>query len=345
MKKNTYPTVSILIPTLNSSRTLKLCLDSIAIQNYPSELIEIIFADGGSIDTTLGIIEDFKTKNTDINVKVIENRFKTGEAGKAAALKEAYNEIIAFIDSDNVLDGEEWLQRMVEPFQDAEIIASEPIRYTYRKEDGYITRYCAIMGMNDPLCYFLGNYDRECALSGRWTEMPHEILENNSRYLKLKLYPEKMPTIGANGFLIRKSELDLLNIGDYLIDVDIPAEILAKNPGKSISKVQIGIIHIFAGNMKNFFMKQKRRISDYAHLTKSSMRSYNWDKIRLKGFLFFCFCCIAIIPLLVQAIKGYIKKKDFSWIMHPVFCIVTFYIYAYGTLVGYSVIDRSNWRL
>ncbi len=33
---------------------------------------------------------------------------------------------------------------MVESFQDTEIIASEPIEYTFRKEDGYITRYGAL---------------------------------------------------------------------------------------------------------------------------------------------------------------------------------------------------------
>ncbi|MBU3967242.1 MAG: hypothetical protein KKG76_07720 [Euryarchaeota archaeon] len=61
---------------------------------------------------------------------------------------------------------------MTEPFQDREIAGNEPLYYTYRKEDGYITRYCAMLGMNDLLCLFLGNYDRMCMVTGKWTEMP-----------------------------------------------------------------------------------------------------------------------------------------------------------------------------
>lgn len=63
---------------------------------------------------------------------------------------------------------------MVEPFEDPEITGFEPLYYTYRKEDGFITRYCALLGMNDPLCLFLGNYDRYSALTGKRTEMPHK---------------------------------------------------------------------------------------------------------------------------------------------------------------------------
>lgn len=68
---------------------------------------------------------------------MVPNPLKTGEAGKAAGLKHAKNDIIAFIDSDNILPDKDWLKRMVEPFDDPEIIASEPIEYTYRASDGY----------------------------------------------------------------------------------------------------------------------------------------------------------------------------------------------------------------
>ncbi|MDO8727301.1 MAG: hypothetical protein Q7J35_14620 [Candidatus Methanoperedens sp.] len=40
---------------------------------------------------------------------------------------------------------------MTEPFQDREIAGVEPLLYNYRGEDGYSTRYCAMLGMNDPL--------------------------------------------------------------------------------------------------------------------------------------------------------------------------------------------------
>ncbi len=343
---DTYFTVSVIIPTLNSAKTLSLCLDSIAFQDYPKENLEVIFADGGSQDATLKVIDEFKNRNIGIKVKVIENKLRTGESGKAVALKASSCEIIAFIDSDNILDGKDWLKTMVKPFADKEIIAAEPISYTYRKTDGYITRYCSLMGMNDPLCYFLGNYDRECILSGRWTEMPYELLEEKSTYSKLKLAPEKMPTIGANGFLIRRNELEKLGIGDYLFDIDVLSQSLASDSTKSIAKVKLGIVHIFSGTLKGFYLKQIRRISDFKYFNANGLRRYEWGKVNRPGLVYFCLSCLFILPLFWQALMGYARRNDLVWFLHPVFCWITFFVYAAGVMFGQNaVLRRDKWQL
>ena len=54
-----FPSISIIIPTLNSARTLPKCLQSIVMQVYPRDNIEIIIADGGFTDQTLDIISEF----------------------------------------------------------------------------------------------------------------------------------------------------------------------------------------------------------------------------------------------------------------------------------------------
>ena len=156
--------ISIVIPTYNSARTLPACLESIREQDYPGDMLEIIIADAGSSDSTVEIARQF----TD---KIYPNPLKTGEAGKAVGVRHATGEIIALIDSDNILPERDWLKRMAAPFADPEIAGTEPLYYTYRKEDGIITRYCALMGMNDPLCLFMGNYDRMNLITGRWTEI------------------------------------------------------------------------------------------------------------------------------------------------------------------------------
>ena len=81
--------ISIITPTYNSAKTLISCLDSIKYQDYKGD-IEIIIADGGSTDSTLEIAQ----KYTD---KIYPNPLKTGEAGKAAGVKQAKNEIIALM--------------------------------------------------------------------------------------------------------------------------------------------------------------------------------------------------------------------------------------------------------
>ncbi len=65
MNKTTWPSVSVAIATRNSQRTLAQCLESVRLQDYPSR-IEIVLADGGSIDKTLEIAKKFHAKVIDV---------------------------------------------------------------------------------------------------------------------------------------------------------------------------------------------------------------------------------------------------------------------------------------
>src|SRR3989338_7501530 len=234
------PSVSVITPTLNSAATLRDCLESIALQDYPREKLEVIIADGGSGDATAEIAERF---SKELKIKLVSNRLKTGEAGKAEGLRHASGEVIALIDSDNILPDKLWLKGMVMPFQDPGIIACEPLYYTRRQSDGYITRYCALLGMNDPLCLFLGNYDRYSWLTRKWTEAPVTERER-ADYLERSFPSEALPTIGANGFLIRSGELRQCLLRGYLFDIDVMQYLRERNPELRSAKVKLGIIHI-----------------------------------------------------------------------------------------------------
>lgn len=337
------PTISIIIPTLNSAKTLKDCLESITMQDYPKDTIEVIIADGGSSDGTLEIINSINATDS-INLGILSNPLKTGEAGKAVGLKYARNDLLAFIDSDNILPDKDWLKRMVEPFDDPEIIASEPIEYTYRPNDGYITRYCALLGMNDPLCLFLGNYDRYSVLTGKWTSLPLNV-EDRGRYLKVSLDPKMIPTIGANGFLIRKDIIDEVKVKDYFFDIDILYAVSA-NHALKMAKIKNGIIHIFSGNISTFARKQKRRVRDYLYYNKLGIRKYPWGKVNKTGIAKFILSCLFLFPLIFQSVKGYIKKPDIAWFFHPIACWITLWEYGLGRVVGIFAVGelrREGW--
>ena len=158
--------LSIVIPVLNSEQTLPECLAAIRGQTLPRTDYEIVLADAGSTDRTLEIAHE---AGVDV---IVPNPLRTGEAGKTAGIKAAHGEIIALVDSDNILPDAGWLERMLAPFADPEIVATEPIAYTSRPQDPALTRYFALLGMNDPICLFTRNYDRICAITGRWTGLP-----------------------------------------------------------------------------------------------------------------------------------------------------------------------------
>lgn len=330
-----YPSISVIIPTYNSARTLNLCLNSIIKQNYPKDFIEIIIADAGSADQTLKIARRY----TD---KIYKNPLKTGEAGKAVGIKKAQSEIIAFIDSDNILPQRDWFKRMVIPFHDPQIVGSEPIRYTYRKKDRMITRYSALMGLNDPLCYFLGNYDRVNSITEKWTAFPIKT-EDKGNYLKFQVRPAHIPTIGANGFLIKKECLLKTPNKDYLFDIDVVYS-LSKIGYAHYAKVKIGIIHIFAGNTLNFIRKQKRRIKDYLYYQNAGLRAYQWKDFPRKKIVRFIAYSLTIFPTFLQSLKGYAKRPDSAWFFHPLACFLTCIIYSAMKLKSYFVKNKIESR-
>ncbi len=331
--------ISVVIPTLNAATVLEKCLKSIASQSYSKNKIEIIIADGGSTDRTLEIAGKY-------GAKIVSNPLKTGEAGKAIGVKKASGDLIAFIDSDNILPDKNWFKKMVAPFSDEEILGSEPIEYTHRKSDPWLTRYFALLGMNDPICLFLGNYDRINVLTGRWTNLKFET-EDKKNYLKIKLDHEPLPTIGANGTIFRRKAL-AGEIGDYFFDIDVIVKLLRDEKIIYFAKVKTGIVHTYVENdVFKFFRKQLRRVNDFSYHQSTGVRTTNWIKNFLPQIIFFQIQCLLVFPILYQALKGCFQARDFAWLFHPVACYATWFIYLYGYLKGKispAETSREKWK-
>ena len=332
------PAVSFLTPTLNSERSLSACLRSIVRQNYPPNKVELIVADGGSTDRTLKIARKF-------GAKIIPNPLKTGEAGKAAALSFAKGELVALVDSDNILPSRNWLKKMTAPFADPEIVGSEPWLFTYRKRDNFINRYCALIGMNDPYCYFVGNYDKYSLLSRRWTGLKLDQ-ENRFGYFKIKVTGKILPTIGANGTVWRTNVLrDAVGDDQHLFDTDIPYRLSRAKPFY-FAKVKTGIIHLYCRSLGDFCRKQKRRVCDFLSLEQSRKRTSSYQKQPVKQVKF-ALASITVLPLFFQSIKGFSRKADMVWFFHPFACWITLWLYSSQYLLAKFIkmnVNRDNWR-
>jgi glycosyltransferase involved in cell wall biosynthesis len=301
-------------------------LESIASQDYPREKIEIVIADGGSRDRTLEIAEKFGVD------RILHNRLRTGEAGKAVGVEAAKKEIILLQDSDNVLNGRNWLRRMVEPFEDAGVVGAEPLYYVYRRVDSLITRYCALLGMSDPVCLYLGNYDRYSYVTGKWTELPVKK-KDKENYLLLGLEERNIPTIGANGFLVRADAVKKVDYKPYLFDIDVVYQLIRMGKNK-LGKVKIGIVHLFANDVGTFTRKTYRRIRDYLFYEKYGMRMYPWRGLSRVKILKFALHTLIVIPMLRDSIRGYVKKPDVAWFFHPLACWLTLFTYGFKLIVG-----------
>lgn len=329
--------VTVVVPTLNSEKTLGQCLHSIHRQEYDGEF-EIVVADGGSTDQTISIAREYGSL-------IVNNPLKTGEAGKAVGTGKAAGEIIAFVDSDNILPDRKWLSRMMAPFTDPAIAGSEPLRFEYRRHDSPLTRYCALIGMNDPLCLFLGNYDRFSTLTGRWTGLGIESVGRGG-FLEIHLKPDALPTMGANGFLVRKRLLDLLDFGEYLFDIDVVYELVMLGHNR-FAKVDVGIVHLYGTGLATLARKQLRRARDFHYYRDKGMRSYPWSRHKKIGLVRFILYCLLIVPLLLQTLKGFARKPDPAWFLHTPSCLVTLMVYTFGVIesvVRPKMQQRTHWR-
>ncbi len=104
-----FPTVSIIITTLNNEQTIDECLKSIFDLDYPRDLMEVIVVDGGSKDSTVEIAKKYPAK---VIVKP-----SNAPSAYNYALKIARGDLIAIVDADVKVE-RGWLSRLAGRMKD-----------------------------------------------------------------------------------------------------------------------------------------------------------------------------------------------------------------------------------
>lgn len=106
------PIVTIGICVRNSEETIREAIDSVLIQDFPHELMEVIFVDDGSTDSTLSIISDcFQKMN--MNVKIFHHEWKGLGASRNVVVDNADGDYIIWVDGDMILT-KDYIKKQVE---------------------------------------------------------------------------------------------------------------------------------------------------------------------------------------------------------------------------------------
>lgn len=98
----TKPFVSIIIPTYNRSKMLRITLDSFIIQDYGMENFEIIVSNNNSIDDTGSVIKEYTEEYDNVSTIFVEQQ-GVHYARNQASLQ-AKGEILYFTDDDMIAD-------------------------------------------------------------------------------------------------------------------------------------------------------------------------------------------------------------------------------------------------
>lgn len=119
---------SVVIPAYNAEKLLPDCLRSLTEQTIPRDQYEIIVVDDGSTDGTARAAGSFP------GVRVISQHNQGPAAARNLGAQEAKGEIVLFTDSDCVPE-RDWVERMLEPFEQDPKLAGDKGRYLTRQKE------------------------------------------------------------------------------------------------------------------------------------------------------------------------------------------------------------------
>ena len=94
--------LTVIIPAYNVEKLLQRCVDSVAAQDYPKELLQIIVVDDGSGDKTYEVAMELADKYT--NVQAIHKENGGSSSARNLGIEHATGDYIGFVDSDDFVD-------------------------------------------------------------------------------------------------------------------------------------------------------------------------------------------------------------------------------------------------
>ena len=117
---------SIVVPTYNRAARIGYCLEALRKQDCSVEF-EVIVVNDGSTDDTLQILKQYQ------GVRVISQANAGPAAARNRGVQEASGEFVLFTD-DDCEPVPNWLEEMLKPFDDPEVVGAKGVYRTYQRE-------------------------------------------------------------------------------------------------------------------------------------------------------------------------------------------------------------------
>lgn len=130
-----YAPVSIIIPARNEEENIGRCLDSLLMQDYPKDLMEIIVVDDQSTDQTANIVNNYQDGRIKL-ISILEDEKFGKKSAVSKGIQSASNEIIITTDADCVFK-KTWLATIVTyKLEHDAVMVAAPV--AFRKEKTYL---------------------------------------------------------------------------------------------------------------------------------------------------------------------------------------------------------------
>jgi hypothetical protein len=240
----------------------------------------------------------------------------TSESAKAIGIRRAKGEVIGILASDNYLTYPRFLRDMTRMFPGCDAGYTE--FYHYKRNDNILNRYFALIGANDPLPFYLSKCDRA----------PHF---DRAHRADQEISPWKeLPTIGDNGFFIKKSLIEKTDLDNYY-HIDNALEALDFKDS-NVFLMRADIWHRTGGNIFSFFRKRYRYGLQHAFNPNRRWHLVDFKQPKdVMRLIWFICASLLLVPTFILSVRGFLKIRDLAWFLHPIICLGT--LFTYGLLV------------
>jgi len=313
-----YPTITIVSLSYNDEKIIEECLTSIDKQTYPKNKLRTLFVDGGSIDNTLNIIRKHGAQvisspdlanRADLRVEIMTGTPKT--------------DLVLIFSADCRFQENDCLSKMVEALSAPDIVGVQTQRYGFGKKDPILSRYLSLIGGVDPVAVGLGKADRTPYDKNSWHA--NGAVTDMGDYYKITFAPDpsKMPAIGANGFMIKREYLEQAGGMKNGAHVDMCVRLIQQGHDSFAFLKNRHIVHYVDLPLPSFLVRRLTWANLYA--PDKIERIYrvftgkDWYKL-----LWIMLTYSTLIVPSFRSVKGYIKKPDLAWFLHPVVCFTFF---------------------
>jgi glycosyltransferase involved in cell wall biosynthesis len=294
--------ISFIIPVYNAAKFLPACLKSIRDQDYPTDKIEILVADGGSEDKTREIASQF-------GATIIANPARLGEAGKLEALKRATGEAIVFMDADNEIVGPLWLKKSVDALTSSDNLLGVEAFYTAHPADSSLNHYLTtFLHINDPIAYKMA--------------AQLQIVEEDEHRVIYEIQPPYNFPTGANGFMFLRSTLNKVYQEEDFHESEWSRKLIQMGHCRLAMVKGCGVAHHYVSSLSDFWRKRKHAGSLYLKRRKNYGSSWFMARGKLR-LIFICLWYSLLIPSLFEAIWKGFRDRSSAWLWHPIVGIIS----------------------
>ena len=137
MNNQELPPVSIVVIGRNEGDRLRLCLEAIAVMDYPAELLELIYVDSSTTEESVELAQQWG-----VRVLRIREGLLSAARSRNLGLQHAQHELIHFFDADTIVHPQ-WLRHAVSVIQQPTIACVFGRREELRPQSSLYMRVCA----------------------------------------------------------------------------------------------------------------------------------------------------------------------------------------------------------